>query len=119
VSTPYAHEFTSSVSISGSSVAIAYEGKTFTSIRYTGITQGGAPPPTTDAGAPTPTPPTAPPPSSPPSSPSGCYSSTLGRDMPANACVQSESNDDWYQCDDGEWVDRWDDPTACSGVYPR
>ena len=48
----------------------------------------------------------------------GCYSATLGREMPANACVQSRSDSLWYQCDDGDWVDRWTDPTACDGVYP-
>jgi hypothetical protein len=48
----------------------------------------------------------------------GCYSDTLGKEMPANACVQSKYDDDWYQCDDGNWVDRWTDPTACDGVYP-
>jgi len=38
--TPYAHEFTSSVSISGSSIHVAYNGMTFTAIRYTGISAG-------------------------------------------------------------------------------
>ena len=51
-------------------------------------------------------------------SPAGCYSSTLGKEMPSNACVQSRSNSLWYQCDDGAWVDRWTDPTACNGTYP-
>jgi hypothetical protein len=48
----------------------------------------------------------------------GCYSDTLGKEMPANACVQSKYDDQWYQCDDGAWVDRWTDPSACDGVYP-
>lgn len=48
----------------------------------------------------------------------GCYSDTLGREMPNDACVQSRSDDDWYQCDDGSWVDRWTDPAACDGIYP-
>jgi hypothetical protein len=48
----------------------------------------------------------------------GCYSDTLGKDMPANACVQSKYDSQWYQCDDGAWVDRWTDPAACDGVYP-
>jgi hypothetical protein len=47
-----------------------------------------------------------------------CYSSTLGREMPDNACVQSRSNSLWYQCANGAWVDRWTDPDACNGVYP-
>jgi hypothetical protein len=48
----------------------------------------------------------------------GCYSDTLGRNMPDNACVQSKYDDLWYQCDNGDWVDRWTDPTACDGVHP-
>ncbi len=47
-----------------------------------------------------------------------CYSATLGRDMPENACVQSASDGNWYQCSSGVWVDRWSDPDPCSGVYP-
>ncbi len=47
-----------------------------------------------------------------------CYSGTLGREMPDNACVQSKYDDAWYQCDNGSWVDRWTDPTACNGVHP-
>jgi lysozyme len=47
----------------------------------------------------------------------GCYSSTLGVEAADNACVQSKSNDDWYQCDNGTWVDRWTDPSACNGIY--
>jgi hypothetical protein len=48
----------------------------------------------------------------------GCYSHTLGREMPDNACVQSRSDSLWYQCANGAWVDRWTDPAACNGVYP-
>ena len=48
----------------------------------------------------------------------GCYSGTLGKEMPDNACVQSKYDDLWYQCDNGYWVDRWTDPTACDGVHP-
>jgi len=47
-----------------------------------------------------------------------CYSSTLGTTMPADACVQSRSDRLWYQCNDGAWVDRWNDPAACNGVHP-
>jgi hypothetical protein len=36
----YAHAFTSAVTISGQNVTIAYEGKTFTAIRYTGVVTG-------------------------------------------------------------------------------
>jgi hypothetical protein len=48
----------------------------------------------------------------------GCHSDTLGKEMPDNACVQSDSDSDWYQCDNGSWTDRWTDPTACNGTYP-
>jgi hypothetical protein len=48
----------------------------------------------------------------------GCHSDTLGREVPDNSCVQSEVNDEWYQCANGTWVDRWTDPTQCNGVYP-
>ena len=51
-------------------------------------------------------------------SPGSCYSSTLGRQVSANTCVQSKHDDQWYQCDDGNWVDRWTDPAPCNGVYP-
>ena len=47
----------------------------------------------------------------------GCFSDTLDTEMPANACVQSKFDNQWYQCDDGNWVDCWNDPTACDGVY--
>jgi Phage tail lysozyme len=46
-----------------------------------------------------------------------CYSDTLGKEMAPNACVESKYDDLWYQCDDGSWVDRWSDPTACSSVH--
>ncbi len=47
----------------------------------------------------------------------GCYSQTLGREMPDNACVQSKFDSAWYQCANGAWVDRWTDPAACNGVH--
>ena len=47
-----------------------------------------------------------------------CYSGTLGKEMPDNACVQSKFDNDWYQCASGSWVDRWSDPDACNGVHP-
>ena len=40
--TPYAHEFTSSVSINGSSIHVSYNGMTFYAIRFDGIQEGGA-----------------------------------------------------------------------------
>jgi hypothetical protein len=48
----------------------------------------------------------------------GCFSNTLGKEMPDNACVQSKSDNLWYQCANGSWVDRWTDPDACNGVHP-
>jgi hypothetical protein len=48
----------------------------------------------------------------------GCYSDTLGKEEPDNACVQSKYDDEWYQCSNGSWVDRWTDPDACNGVHP-
>ena len=47
-----------------------------------------------------------------------CYSSTLGEEMPQNACVQSASDDQWYQCSGGVWVDRFSDPDPCNGEHP-
>jgi hypothetical protein len=47
-----------------------------------------------------------------------CYSSTLGKAMPANACVQSRSNQLWYECKNGAWVSRQTDATPCNGVHP-
>ena len=42
--TPYAHEFTSNVTLSGTSIYVPYNGMTFTAIRYSGIS-GDAPSP--------------------------------------------------------------------------
>ncbi|HEY7954622.1 MAG TPA: phage tail tip lysozyme [Polyangia bacterium] len=47
-----------------------------------------------------------------------CYSGTLGRQEPDNACVQSKYDRAWYQCANGSWVDRWTDPAACTSVHP-
>jgi hypothetical protein len=47
-----------------------------------------------------------------------CYSSTLGRDMPQDACVQSSADSAWYECSNGVWVDRSTDPDDCNGEYP-
>ena len=47
-----------------------------------------------------------------------CYSATKNKEMPENSCVQAKSDGLWYQCSNGSWVDRWSDPTACSGVFP-
>jgi len=42
-STPYAHEFTSAVTLDGSNITIAYEGDTFTAIRYGALTANQLP----------------------------------------------------------------------------
>lgn len=102
-STPYAHEFTSDVSVSGDSIYVAYEGKSFTSIRYNNVTGEGG-------GSTDPNPPAKP--------PAQCHSDTLGKNVPNNVCVQSDSDDQWYQCDGGNWVSRTTDPKGCSALYP-
>lgn len=48
----------------------------------------------------------------------GCYSPTLGKTMPDEACVQSRYNHLWYQCNRGTWLNRWSDPDPCNGVHP-
>jgi MYXO-CTERM domain-containing protein len=99
-SPPYAHAFSSAVTLSGSNVTIAYEGKTFTAIRFTGVTGDAGAGSGTDAGA------------------TNCYSDTLMASVPMNTCVQSSADSQWYQCDSGSWVDRSSDPAACVGLYP-
>lgn len=47
-----------------------------------------------------------------------CYSGTLERDVPQNTCVESKFDGEWYQCSDGQWVDRYSDPEACVAEYP-
>ena len=47
-----------------------------------------------------------------------CYSQTLGKEMPHNACVQSKFDKLWYQCANDGWVDRWTDPNPCDGIHP-
>ena len=47
-----------------------------------------------------------------------CHSGTLARDVPANTCVQSVYDDLWYQCVDGQWIDRWSHPEACVSEHP-
>ena len=49
-STPYAHEFTSNVSISGDTIHVAHNGMTFTAIRYNGISGSGTNPPPPPSG---------------------------------------------------------------------
>lgn len=47
-----------------------------------------------------------------------CYSGTLERNVPENTCVESKFDGEWYQCSDGQWVDRYSDPEACVAEYP-
>jgi hypothetical protein len=47
-----------------------------------------------------------------------CFSATLNREMPENACVQSKFDGEWYQCASGSWVDRFSNPNACNGEFP-
>ncbi len=47
-----------------------------------------------------------------------CYSGTLERQVPENTCVESVFDGLWYQCSDGQWIDRWSDPEACVAQYP-
>ena len=48
----------------------------------------------------------------------GCYSSTYDQQVQNDVCIQSKYDGLWYECDNGDWVDRWSDPTPCNGVYP-
>jgi hypothetical protein len=90
-SEPYAHEFTSNVTISGDTVDVAYEGGTFYAIRFTGMSSG--------------------------SSSSGGGGSSSGGTPAPDAC--SEGNGfctPTLQCDNGHWIIRQDDPNACTTV---
>jgi hypothetical protein len=120
VSTPYAHEFTSNVSISGSEVYISYEGATFYAIRYNGSGGGGG---TTDAcsygdGYCTSTMqcdggdwvPRS-------SDPTACTSGpgASGGSGTGNTCSEGDGYcTSTLQCDAGHWVSRTNDPTACT-----
>jgi hypothetical protein len=89
-STPYAHEFTSDVSINGDEVYIDYEGATFYSIRFSGSAGGGTPPPST-----------------------GTACTLAGHSHSQNTCTET------LQCDAGKWVARTGDPASCdTGVEP-
>jgi uncharacterized membrane protein YgcG len=88
--TPYAHEFTSDVSISGSEVYVDYEGATFYAIRYNGQTGGAV--------------------SSGGGSGGGGGSSPDACDKGGGFCTET------LQCDGGHWIARTDDPAACTTV---
>jgi hypothetical protein len=53
-----------------------------------------------------------------PSPASSCYSSTLGKTVAENTCVDTDAEGDGVQCDNGTWVNRADDPAPCAAVYP-
>jgi hypothetical protein len=47
-----------------------------------------------------------------------CYSGTLEMTVPENTCVESKFDGYWYQCSNGDWVDRWSDPNPCASEHP-
>jgi hypothetical protein len=93
-SEPYAHEFTSNVSISGSEVYVDYEGATFYAIRYDGASGGGG-------GG---------------SSGGGSSGGSGGGSAPAACNKGSGFCTETLQCDGGHWIARQDDPAACTTV---
>jgi len=87
-SPPYAHEFTSNVSISGSEVYVDYEGATFYAIRYNGTSASG-----------------------------GGGGGGGGGSTAADACDKGNGFcTATLQCDSGHWIVRQDDPAACTTV---
>ena len=54
------------------------------------------------------------------SGPNACSSSSLGRSVPENACVQSRSDQKWHRCENAEWVDASgaDDPKCTGAKFP-
>lgn len=58
------------------------------------------------------------PPPPPPPAVTSCYSGTLEQDVPENTCVESVFDGYWYQCSQGQWIDRWSDPDPCISEYP-
>ncbi len=123
-SIPYAHEFTSGVSIHGSEVYVDYEGATFYAIRFHGLNNGGGGGPVTSADA--------------CNKGSGFCAETLQCDQghwivrqdDAQACTSIENVAEpcnvgggycthTLQCDGGHWVPRQDDPAACITVGSR
>ncbi len=85
-SQPYAHEFVSSVSISGSKVYIDYEAATFYAIRFNGKVGGS-----TSGGA-------------------GGGTTADACNKSNGFCTET------LQCDNGHWIVRQDDPNACTTV---
>lgn len=48
----------------------------------------------------------------------GCASSTLGKTVPENACVQSRNDQKWYRCVAGEWAASSDTDAKCIARHP-
>ena len=69
-------------------------------------------------------PPTAPDPNPAPADPAtgGCFSFTLQKQMPELSCVQSRTNQLWFQCKKAQWFRSGDSQTgpygACSSSHP-
>jgi hypothetical protein len=88
-SQPYAHEFTSNVTISGDEVYVAYEGENFFAIRFDGWTAGGG----------------------------GGGGGSSGGATAADSCNKGDGFcTATLQCDNGHWTYRADDPAACTTV---
>jgi uncharacterized membrane protein YgcG len=101
-SQPYAHEFTSNVSINGDKVYVSYEGATFYAIRFNGKSAGSG----GGGGS---------------SSSSGGGSSGGGSSSGGGASPDACSKGNGFctatlQCDSGHWIVRQDDPMACTTV---
>jgi len=99
---PYAHEFTSNVSVSGDRVYVDYEGATFYAIRYNGSTGGSGG--STGGGGST-----------------GAGSSTGGGGSAGGSSADACNKGDGFctetlQCDSGHWIVRKDDPAACTTI---
>jgi hypothetical protein len=45
-----------------------------------------------------------------------CSSATLDRDVDDGVCVQAASDGEWYQCDNGTWIDR-SSSAGCPSAY--
>lgn len=91
-SEPYAHEFTSNVSISGDKVYVSYEGATFYAIRYKGFTSGGG-------------------------GSSGGGGGGSGGGSSPDACSKGNGFcTETLQCDNGHWIVRQDDAAACTTI---
>jgi hypothetical protein len=126
-SEPYAHEFTSAVSISGDEVYVSYEGATFYAIRYDDVTVGtaSASASATEGESESSTEGTAT--STETSSATAVVPGGSGGGSGAGSSSSASSAPDacdqgpgfctaTLQCDNGRWTVRQDDPTRCATV---